>query len=151
MLDNYVSAVCMHTCHGRNTLCCMSGELLTHLSLRVVGQKICSLLQSSVVVVSPHLQLLNSILRKPTLTFQQKFTHPALDHAAEVLQLDNLGSGRRANRQPCFSLSSSQRDSLSVSDSKRSRLTTEHRVNIYQHILYITLWFTWNAALPCAF
>ena len=101
---------------------------LQHLSLRVIGQKICGLLQPDMMVNSPCLQLLNSILRKSTLVVQQKFTHPALDHAAEILQLDNLGRRRRANWQPCFSLGSSQRDSLSVSDGERSRLTTEQKV-----------------------
>ena len=86
---------------------CEISQLATHLSLRVVGQEVCSLLQPHMIVSSPHLQLLDGILGKPTLVIQQKFAHPALDHAAEVLQLDDLRSGRRANRQPCFPLCSS--------------------------------------------
>ena len=110
---------------------CEISQLATHLSLGVVGQKVICLLQSHMVVSSPHLQLLNSIFRKSTLAFQQKFTHPALDHTAEVSQLDNLGSGRRANGLSCLPLDSSQRDSLSFSDGKRTRLATEHRVHVF--------------------
>ena len=95
---------------------------MTHLSLRIVGQEICSLLQSNLVVGSPCLQLLHGILGNSTLT--QQSTHLALDHAAEVLQLDNLGIGRRNNGLPGLPLGSGKRDTPSFRNGKGPRLAT---------------------------